>query len=195
MNTEIPNAVASSRMRRCADFVSELAGWYRIQALARGNVIATGAYVKSPSRLCMGRDVHIQRGAMLHAGGKAWSGFCGHIRLADGVRIGPYCALYGAGGIDIGEHTHLGPGVKLMSQSGRHSDRRESSSPDYNLESISIGSGTWLGAGAVVLGGSRIGRCASIGPNSVVSGVIPDYAVVVGNPGRVMFYNTGKSDG
>lgn len=192
---ETPIGARTGLISRCLEFLSEWTGAYRVQALFRGSFIALGAVVKSPSRLRLGRRVHIQRGAILHGGGRAWCGYAGFIRLADGVRIGPLCAVYGAGGVELGEYTHLGPGVKLMSQSGRHSERRLGEHPDYSFEPIRIGPGTWVGAGAVVLGGTTIGRCVSIGPNAVVSGNIPDFAVVMGNPGRVMFYNDGKTHG
>lgn len=194
MSRESNMLAATTRAGRMLDLLSEASGWYRVAALARGSLVVWGATVKSPSRLLLGRDVLVQRGAILHAGGKRWCRFAGHIRLGDGVRIGPDCIVYGAGGVDLGAHVHLGPGVKLMSQSGRHSANRETSEPDYNFEPIAIGPGSWIGAGAVVLGGSTIGRCVSVAPNSVVSGNIPDHAVVVGNPGRVMYYNRGNGD-
>jgi acetyltransferase-like isoleucine patch superfamily enzyme len=190
-NLPLPPSTAAGRL---LDLVSELGGAYRLSALLRGSLVAWSASVKSPSRLLLGRDVVVQQGAILHAGGKAWCRYAGHIRLGDGVRIGPGCVVYGAGGIDLGRHVHLGPGAKLMSQAGRHTPNRETARPDYNFEPIAIGDGTWIGAGAVVLGGATLGRCVTVAPNSVVSGNVPDYAVVVGNPGRVVFLNSGASD-
>lgn len=176
-------------IQRWIDLFSEFTGAYRLLALGKRCVIALSARVKSPSRMHLGRDVSIQCGAILHCGGKKWSGYRGHVRLQDGVRIGPYCVIYGAGGVDLGEHVHLGPGVKVMSQAGKHDASRVTSSPTFLLDPIKIGAGSWIGAGAVILGGSEIGRCVSVAPNSVVSGVIPDFAVVAGNPARVVFKN------
>lgn len=109
--------------------------------------------------------------------------------MGDGVKIGPYCVIYGAGGVELGEHVHLGPGVKIMSQAGRHDANRMTEAPTYLLDSVHVGAGSWIGAGAVLLGGARLGRCVSVAPNAVVSGEIPDFAVVAGNPGRVVFKN------
>ena len=181
-----------SRSRRLLDMLSELTGAYRLRALAGGSFVALGAVLKSPSHVRIGRGVHVQRGSLLHGGGREWSGHAGHIHLAEGVRIGPNCVIYGAGGVELGRFTHLGPGAQLLSQSGRHSESRESDHPDYTFDSIRIGDGTWIGAGAVILGGTTIGRCVSIGPNAVVSGQIANFAVVMGNPGRGMFFNSGK---
>ncbi|MDN3920855.1 serine O-acetyltransferase [Roseateles violae] len=49
-----------------------------------------------------------------------------------------------------------------------------------------IGAGAMIGSGAKVLGPIRVGRGASIGANAVVLSDVPDYAVVVGIPARVV---------
>lgn len=171
------------------DAVLELTGGYRLAALIRGSCIALSATVKTPSRLELSRGSTIQRGVVVHCGGKAWCGYRGHVRLGTGVVIGPYCVIYGAGGIDIDDFVHLGPGVKIMSQAGRHDRKRLSTNPTHNFSQIRVGAGSWIGAGAVVLGGSDIGRCVTVAPNSVVSGEIPDFSVVAGNPSRVILQN------
>ncbi|KAF0094585.1 MAG: maltose O-acetyltransferase [Puniceicoccaceae bacterium 5H] len=51
---------------------------------------------------------------------------------------------------------------------------------------ITIGDDVWLGGGAIVLPGVTIGHRAVIGAGSVVTKDVPDDALVVGNPGRVM---------
>jgi acetyltransferase-like isoleucine patch superfamily enzyme len=171
------------------DWIFQLTGIYRLRALMRGGLIMPSARVISPSRLRLGRNVTVQRGAILHCGGKAWCGYGGYIHLDNGVVVGPYCVIYGAGGVELREYVHLGPGVKIMSQSGRHDRNRTTSQPTFALDSVVVGAGSWIGAGAVILGGSRIGRCVSVSPNSVVSGDVPDFAVVVGNPARMIFKN------
>ena len=55
-----------------------------------------------------------------------------------------------------------------------------------NERYISIGSGSWLGHGTVVLPGAQIGKHVVIGANSVVSGTIPDFSIAVGAPARVV---------
>jgi sugar O-acyltransferase (sialic acid O-acetyltransferase NeuD family) len=54
---------------------------------------------------------------------------------------------------------------------------------------VRIGTGTLIGAGATVIPGKKIGKWAKIGAGSVVTKDIPDYAVAVGNPARVIKIN------
>lgn len=47
----------------------------------------------------------------------------------------------------------------------------------------------WIGANVTLLPGANVGRSATIGANSVVRGSVPPYAVVAGNPGKVVGFN------
>lgn len=51
---------------------------------------------------------------------------------------------------------------------------------------VEIGAYAWIGAGATVLPGVRVGCHAVIGASSVVTKDVPDYAIAVGNPARVI---------
>ena len=51
---------------------------------------------------------------------------------------------------------------------------------------VTIGHDVWIGHGAIVLPGRAIGTGAVVGAGSVVTKDVPDYAIVVGNPARVL---------
>lgn len=51
---------------------------------------------------------------------------------------------------------------------------------------VSIGAGSWIGHGAIVLPGAQIGRHVVVGAGSVVTGTLPDYSVAIGSPARVV---------
>jgi hypothetical protein len=51
---------------------------------------------------------------------------------------------------------------------------------------VVIGHDVWIGHGAIVLPGRSIGTGAVVGAGSVVTKDVPDYAIVVGNPARVL---------
>ena len=54
---------------------------------------------------------------------------------------------------------------------------------------VTIGEGTQVGIGAAVIQGITIGKWATIGAGAIIINPIPDYAVVVGNPGKIIKYN------
>ena len=51
-----------------------------------------------------------------------------------------------------------------------------------------IGNDVWIGYGATIFGGIKIGNGAVIGARSVVTKNVPPYSIVVGNPARVIKY-------
>lgn len=51
---------------------------------------------------------------------------------------------------------------------------------------VSVGSGSWVGHGAILLPGARVGRHVVVGAGAVVRGEIPDHCVVAGVPARVV---------
>ena len=55
---------------------------------------------------------------------------------------------------------------------------------------VHIGAGSWLGAGAIVLPGARIGRNVVVAAGSVVRGTVPDHCVVAGVPAKVIREHT-----
>ncbi len=109
------------------------------------------------------------------------------------ITIGDRC-LFGKGSgivghlrIEIGDDVWTGHHVYITDQNHGYTDLDLPISRQVMPErEVSIGSGSWLGHGAVVLPGATIGRHVVIGANSVVTGTIPDNTVAVGVPARVI---------
>ena len=59
---------------------------------------------------------------------------------------------------------------------------------------VNIGDGTLIGTNATILPRRTIGKWCTIGAGAVVTKDVPDYAVVVGNPARIIKYNNKKYD-
>ncbi|MDT0686545.1 acetyltransferase [Autumnicola psychrophila] len=59
---------------------------------------------------------------------------------------------------------------------------------------VTLGEGTHIGAGAVILPGVKIGRWVTVGAGALILKDVPDFAVVVGNPGKVIKYNTVNNE-
>ena len=63
----------------------------------------------------------------------------------------------------------------------------------YSNGDIIIGNDVWIGEDATIMSGVTIGDGAVIGAKSVVSKDVPPYAVVVGNPAKVVKYRFSES--
>lgn len=154
---------------------------------AKGLRCERGVVVKTPMRLKLGRNVVLQRRSILHCGGRKWSDYKGGIDLGNYVVVGPGCILYGAGTIRVGDYTHFGPGSMVMTQSGNmRSGARLTATPGHLVEPVVLGDGVWIGAGAVILGGTTLGDNCTVGPNSVVLGNYPAGTSLIGNPARAV---------
>lgn len=119
-------------------------------------LLCSGA--RKADKLVLGRDCYVNRYTIFDA----------HEHIAVGARamIGPHCYITDA------DHSYE-PCKAVMDQPMR-------SKP------VVIGEEAWMGAHVVVLPGVRIGRGAVIGANSIVNRDIPDNAIAVGAPARVV---------
>ena len=131
----------------------------------------------APGALEIGSECVLGHGVELNP----WDG---RIRLGRRVHIGPGCVLFGQGGVEIGDHTLLGPQCGIFSS--EHTvpppEKLISHEPDILLPT-KIGRDVWLGAGVKVLGGVTIG-CV-VGAGAVVTKDLPPYAIAVGVPARI----------
>jgi len=59
---------------------------------------------------------------------------------------------------------------------------------------VEIGEGSHVGAAATIIPGIKIGKWVTIGAGAVIINDIPDFAVVVGTPGKVIKFNTIKNE-
>jgi len=92
------------------------------------------------------------------------------------VRIGEHVILNTNCSVDhdceLGNFVHVSPNVALAGN-------------------VKVGEGTHLGIGSCVIQGIIIGKWATIGAGTVVITDVPDNAVIVGNPGRIIKYSKG----
>ena len=106
-----------------------------------------------------------------------------HIKIGDNVFINSNSLLMARGGITIEDEVMLAANVQLLSNNHDEYDRQV-----LICKPILIKKGAWIGAGASILPGVTVGKYAIVGANSVVSKDIPDYAVAVGSPAKVIKY-------
>lgn len=105
-------------------------------------------------------------------------------------------------GLEIGSYVSIAGGVKFL-LGGNHRMNTLSNFPfktkfcAAKVDSLSKGKiivedDVWIGTDALILSGAHIGKGTVIGARAVVSGKIPTYAIVVGNPGKIIKYRFGE---
>jgi acetyltransferase-like isoleucine patch superfamily enzyme len=116
------------------------------------------------------------------------------VKIGDRCLIGRGSGIVGHLSIDIGNDVWTGHHVYITDQSHGYEDvSRPISEQSQPERAVTIGDGSWLGHGVVVLPGSKIGKHVAVGANSVVTGELPDFCVAVGSPARVIKQYTNES--
>jgi maltose O-acetyltransferase len=113
--------------------------------------------------------------------------FCDYganIELGERVFFNFNCVVLDVCRVTIGDYSMFGPGVQILTPV-HPMNAAERRLKEYG-KPISIGSDVWVGGGALILPGVRIGSRTVIGSGSVVTRDIPDGVLAVGNPCRVV---------
>lgn len=110
-----------------------------------------------------------------------------HCFVGDGVEIGDRVNV-GAGS-RISGTVRIGDDVSLEAGSCVWAGVSESNiTRSGSLEAIAIAEGARIGTGATLIGGVRVGRGALVKPGTLVERAVPPYAIVEGNPSRIVGY-------
>lgn len=159
----------------------------RFQSWGIRSTIVKPDLLNNPQGISIGMEVQIGKGARLEAVG--WSAskpgpqiqignwtsiqYYFHCGAVESVTIGNYVLI--AGRVFISDHDHeFNHPEKPAIRSGLH------------VAPVVIEDGVWIGEGAAILKGVRIGQRSVIGANAVVTKDIPPYSVAAGVPARVI---------
>ena len=135
-----------------------------------------GGPIKFDDRVSVLRDTAIE------------TGYNGSITLGPETFIQPRCQLNAyLGSIHIGHSVDIAPNCALYSYDHSFApDKPIREQPLQTKGDIVIDDHAWLGVGVIVLSGVRIGKNAVVGAGSVVTQNIPDGAIAVGAPAKVI---------
>lgn len=184
--------------------------WLRRQLaeIGAGAWIDRRARIESPARVRIGTGARVEHGAVIRGNtvdergviigpGASVKDYAlvnanrGHVRIGERTWIGPYCLIYGNGGVEIGSdvlvagHTsintvsHVARRTDIpMNAQGIHSDR------------VVVEDDVWIGLNCTILQGVTIGRGSIIGAGAVVTRDIPAGSIALGVPARVVGHRT-----
>jgi acetyltransferase-like isoleucine patch superfamily enzyme len=115
------------------------------------------------------------------------------LRLGDHVFIGHFSHLDAAGGLEIGDGCQITNHVSVLTHSSHRALRLEREAywghadpAGMERAPTSIGAWTFVGPHSVIAPGARIGRGVLVRAYSYVRGEVPDFAIVEGQPARVV---------
>ena len=121
--------------------------------------LAAGVWIADPKNLHFGNNVAMSRGIFITAGGGIW--------IHDNVSIGPDSMIWSV------NHKFDNPDELVVNQG-------------WEFKKVVIETDVWLGACSIIKPGVTIGRGAIISAGTVLNKSVPAFAIVAGNPGRVV---------
>jgi maltose O-acetyltransferase len=107
-----------------------------------------------------------------------------NILLGERVFFNFNCVLLDVCRVTIGDYTQLGPSVQVYTAT--HPMNADLRRKQEFGKPVEIGSDVWIGGGAIICPGVRIGSRSVIGAGSVVTRDVPDGVFAAGNPCRVI---------
>ncbi len=174
--------------------------------VGKGVVFGRNMTIRHPKKISIGNNVVFDDNVVLDAKGEDNSG----INIGDNVVVGRNTILSCKGGnINIGEHSNIGANCYIISETdftlgkfvfiagnsyliagGNHSyENREIPimfQPSISKGGVRIEDDVWIGAGALVLDGVKIGKGAIIGAAALVNKSIPEYTIAAGIPAKII---------
>ena len=179
--------------------------WWQLQLakLGRESDIQPTAHFEYASKIRIGSHCRIARQAIIRANTDDSKAVClgdrvsihestlisanrGHITIGDNSWLGPNSVICGNGGVEIGEHVLIASHCVINTVS-HNFDRTDApmNHQGTNCDPVFIENDVWIGTGAVVLQGVRIGYGSIIGAGAVVTRSIPPFSIALGVPARI----------
>jgi acetyltransferase-like isoleucine patch superfamily enzyme len=170
-----------------------------------GLILGRGVTLRHPGRVILGDNVAIDDGVLLDAAGAGKDGIVlgdnvivsrgcliqgktGPVHFSSRADIGCNCVFSSVAGIRIGEAVIIAGNCYLGGGRYYH-DTRDQPIMDqggYSHGELVVGDHSWIGAGAIVLDGVKLGRGVIVGAGAVVTHDVVDFAIVAGVPARVV---------
>jgi acetyltransferase-like isoleucine patch superfamily enzyme len=150
--------------------------------LGHGARIARNAALRANSPLvpgiAIGEQCMVQDGALLNASE-------GFVHVGDRTWIGPFCVIYGNGGVRIGRDVMIAAHSCITSVGHRHDELHiPMMAQGIDVGPVTIEDDVWIGMNCTILPGVTIGRGAIVAAGAVVRGNVAPFTIVGGVPAR-----------
>lgn len=109
-----------------------------------------------------------------------------NVSIGDNCGVNEGVFILGENRIEIGSRVVLSARCMLIDAGLDKFQFLSSEFPRHISGPITIRDGAWIGAGAIILANVTVGEKAIVGAGAVVTRDVPDFAIVAGNPARVI---------
>lgn len=141
----------------------------------------------SSEGLVFGDNVTLSRGVMIRPSSYYGGDYGAGLIMGSKSSIGPYGYVGCSGKIVIGNNVMFGPKCSLFAENHVFSDTKSTiKSQGVRQKGITIGDDCWIGSNTTILDGVSLGKGVVIGAGSIVTHDIPDGAIAMGVPARVV---------
>lgn len=132
-----------------------------------------------------GKNINIESGAHFGDGSL--------IEIGNNSGIGVNCQV--SGPVKIGQNVMMGPEVMIFTANHRFDRVDVPMRQQGNLspQPVTIQDDVWIGARAIILSGVDVAKGAIVAAGAVVTKNVPEYAIVGGNPIRIIKYRNSIS--
>lgn len=137
--------------------------------------------VGSIIRAYLCKRLFISCGWGLNCRTRVYFGDGSNIIMGNRSSIGKFSRLYARKTIQIGDNTDIGPWCLIYTDDWKLKN-------DSTPQPVKIGSDVWIGARSTILKGVTIGNGVIVGAGATISFDLPDYAIVGGNPAKIIKY-------
>lgn len=157
----------------------------RFGSWGRGSLIVNPVAIQGAESIYLGDAVYVAAQTCL-AAASPW-GEEVRLEIGDGCKLGRFNHIFATRRVTLGRKVLTANGVYISDNLHGYRDpsRAVMDQPLVQTAEVHIGDGTWLGHNACVVGAS-VGRGSVVGANSVVTRDVPDFAVAVGAPARII---------
>ncbi|MBI9036437.1 MAG: acyltransferase [Bacteroidales bacterium] len=162
--------------------LGKLSTWiynHSINDIGYGNVFRHGVYIDNPNQIIVGNHCLVEENVVINSEIASST-----LSIANNVQISHSVKIDYSGGISIGNNVVISSLAILYTHDHGYIPKSEPT-----LHSLVVGDMAWIGSRAIILPHVRfIGRRAVIGAGAVVSRSVPEKAIVVGNPAKIVGY-------
>ena len=181
------NRVSVLIMKAIRRIVTGFNKWYRTTAFLSG-LKSNGKGISVGDRVTLwNNNTYVGDGTHIYHGVTLWGP--GEIHIGNNCEIGINTVIYSLKNVIVGDDCAIAADCYIIdSNHGIRKDELVRKQKSTCKGPVIIGNDVWLGAGVKVLSGVHIGNGAIIGAQSLVNTDIPENAIAVGVPARVIKY-------